>query len=80
MSARVRIGASGWHYKHWCGQLREWAHKIRRWGARLKDIYVYFDNDQAAYAAQNALELKRLVGARAAASPSRRYRAIARTR
>jgi uncharacterized protein YecE (DUF72 family) len=41
--------------------LREWAGKIERWSERLKDIYVYFDNDQAAYAAQNALELKKLV-------------------
>ncbi len=44
--------------------LAEWAEKIRRWSARLKNIYVYFDNDQAAYAARNALELKRLVAGR----------------
>jgi uncharacterized protein YecE (DUF72 family) len=41
--------------------LREWVRKISRWGERLKEIYVYFDNDQAAYAANNALELKSLV-------------------
>jgi uncharacterized protein YecE (DUF72 family) len=27
----------------------------------LKAIYIYFDNDQAGYAAQNALELKQMV-------------------
>jgi uncharacterized protein YecE (DUF72 family) len=48
--------------------LREWAKRIREWQRRLKAIYVYFDNDQTAYAAHNALELKRLVGEAAAAS------------
>ncbi len=45
------------------GTLRNWAAKIASWGRDLKDIYVYFDNDQAAYAAKNALELKHLVDA-----------------
>ena len=42
-------------YSH--GQLREWARRIEQWSAKLKAIYIYFDNDQAGYAAQNALEL-----------------------
>ncbi len=42
-------------------QLRVWARRIEEWSARLKAIYIYFDNDQAAYAAQNALDLKTLV-------------------
>jgi uncharacterized protein YecE (DUF72 family) len=42
-------------------QLREWARRIERWSAKLKAIYIYFDNDQAGYAAQNALELKQMV-------------------
>ncbi len=41
--------------------LRDWARKIERWRERLGNIFVYFDNDQAGYAAQNALALKRLV-------------------
>jgi uncharacterized protein YecE (DUF72 family) len=41
--------------------LSEWAEKVERWGERLRDIYVYFDNDQVGYAARNALELKRMV-------------------
>jgi uncharacterized protein YecE (DUF72 family) len=43
--------------------LTAWAAKIGRWSRTLRDIYVYFDNDQAAYAVQNALELKHLMGA-----------------
>jgi uncharacterized protein YecE (DUF72 family) len=41
--------------------LREWATKIQGWSRRLREIYLYFDNDQAGYAAQNALQLKQLV-------------------
>ena len=29
--------------------------------AGLRAVYVYFDNDQAGYAVENALELKRLL-------------------
>jgi uncharacterized protein YecE (DUF72 family) len=46
-------------YSH--AQLRAWARQIEQWAATLKAIYIYFDNDQAGYAAQNALELKRMV-------------------
>lgn len=38
--------------------LQSLAVMIREWRQYLKDIYVYFDNDQAAFAAHNALELK----------------------
>jgi uncharacterized protein YecE (DUF72 family) len=41
--------------------LEEWAERIRKWRRRLKGIYVYFDNDQEAFAVRNALELKRMV-------------------
>lgn len=40
------------------GTLREWAARIREWQKTLRAIYVYFDNDQAAYAVENALMLK----------------------
>jgi uncharacterized protein YecE (DUF72 family) len=40
-------------------KLREWADRIEKWTTHMKAIYVYFDNDQAGYAAQNALALKR---------------------
>ena len=42
-------------------QLRDWARRIARWRQRLKAVYVYFDNDQAGYAAKNAAELKSMV-------------------
>lgn len=41
--------------------LRQWAAHIRRW-QDLKQVYVYFDNDEAAYAVRNALSLKELLG------------------
>jgi uncharacterized protein YecE (DUF72 family) len=44
--------------------LRAWAERIVDWSERLKGIYVYFDNDQAGYAAFNALTLKRMVDQR----------------
>jgi uncharacterized protein YecE (DUF72 family) len=50
-------------YSH--AQLRAWARRIEEWSARMKAVYIYFDNDQAGYAAQNALELKRMVFDRA---------------
>ena len=42
-------------------RLREWAQWIEKQSKRLKAIYVYFDNDQAGYAAQNALRLLAMV-------------------
>jgi uncharacterized protein YecE (DUF72 family) len=42
-------------------KLRAWAKRIAEWSEKLKAIYVYFDNDQAGYAALNAQELKEMV-------------------
>jgi uncharacterized protein YecE (DUF72 family) len=39
--------------------LRKWTQHIRGWESSLKAVYVYFDNDQAGYAALNALALRR---------------------
>ena len=39
-------------------QLKKWAKKCKRWQAEGKDVYIYFDNDQAGYAAFNALKLQ----------------------
>ena len=41
--------------------LAMWAARIEKWRQRLKQVYVYFDNDQAGYAARNALQLKTLL-------------------
>jgi uncharacterized protein YecE (DUF72 family) len=43
--------------------LREWAQRLDGWRRSLKAAYVYFDNDQAGYAAHDAQRLKALVGA-----------------
>jgi uncharacterized protein YecE (DUF72 family) len=42
-------------------RLREWARWIEHQAKSLKAVYVYFDNDQAGYAAQNALALRHMV-------------------
>ena len=42
-------------------ELAEWAARIRRWSRTMKAIYVYFDNDDSAYAVDNALTLKRML-------------------
>jgi uncharacterized protein YecE (DUF72 family) len=34
---------------------------VRRWSSEGRDVYVYFDNDQKAYAPHDALELARQV-------------------
>lgn len=39
-------------------RLGKWARQIEIWAREYKAIYVYFDNDQAGYAANNALTLK----------------------
>ncbi|HTL47843.1 MAG TPA: DUF72 domain-containing protein [Verrucomicrobiae bacterium] len=43
-------------------QLEEWATRIRAWRKEKRSVYVYFDNDQAAYAVRNAAELNVLLG------------------
>ena len=41
--------------------LRAWADRIVDWSKELKSVYVYFDNDQAGYAASNGLTLKKFI-------------------
>jgi uncharacterized protein YecE (DUF72 family) len=41
-------------------QLRDWAAKARQWAGRGgKDVYLFFDNDQAGYAVRNALGIQK---------------------
>ena len=56
----VRLHGPGGKYQgsYSNAKLREWASRIREWQKTLRGIYIYFDNDQAGYAAQNALQLK----------------------
>ena len=53
-------------------QLAAWAKRIDNWSAKLQAAYVYFDNDDSAFAVKNALTLKRMVGQTTAASSRRR--------
>jgi uncharacterized protein YecE (DUF72 family) len=41
--------------------LAGWAKDISAWAARGLEVFCYFDNDEAGYAAQNALELQEMV-------------------
>jgi uncharacterized protein YecE (DUF72 family) len=57
--AYVRLHGPGDRYQGTYSepQLGEWARRIAEWRKRLKAIYVYFDNDQAGYAAADAAAL-----------------------
>jgi uncharacterized protein YecE (DUF72 family) len=41
--------------------MEQWAARIRTWARDLKAVYVYFDNDQAAHAVENARDLRYMV-------------------
>jgi uncharacterized protein YecE (DUF72 family) len=41
--------------------LENWADKCRDWAAEGKDVFVYFDNDEAGYAAFNAITLQKML-------------------
>ncbi|MCS7314717.1 MAG: DUF72 domain-containing protein [Bryobacterales bacterium] len=53
-------GAYGGRYGP--GGLRPWAERIRGWLCEGLDLYVYFDNDEAGYAVQDALTLREILG------------------
>jgi uncharacterized protein YecE (DUF72 family) len=52
--------------------LAGWARRIKAWLAEGRDVYCYFDNDQKAYAAGDALRLKAKLAARGRAQRARR--------
>jgi uncharacterized protein YecE (DUF72 family) len=62
----IRLHGPGGKYQgsYSTKQLADWAERILSWN-KLKHVFVYFDNDQAGYAALNALELKRLMARQA---------------
>jgi uncharacterized protein YecE (DUF72 family) len=45
------------------GTLRRWARQIENWYDVGKNVYVYFDNDEAGYAPHNAIALKKMLSA-----------------
>lgn len=63
--AYVRLHGPGGKYQgtYSDSALRHWAAQISKWRAQLDSVYVYFDNDEAGYAAKDALRLKELVEA-----------------
>jgi uncharacterized protein YecE (DUF72 family) len=60
--AYVRLHGPGGKYQGSYSDeaIAEWAHRVRSW-RHLREVHVYFDNDQAGYAAENALRLKKAV-------------------
>lgn len=61
--AYVRLHGPGGAYQgsYDASALADWARRIREWHTVLEGVYIYFDNDQAGFAARNALELKSLL-------------------
>jgi uncharacterized protein YecE (DUF72 family) len=61
--AYVRLHGPGNKYQgsYSDAALLRWAEWVRNWSPKLRAIYIYFDNDQAGYAAHNALALKKLI-------------------
>ncbi|HET9109244.1 MAG TPA: DUF72 domain-containing protein [Ktedonobacterales bacterium] len=62
--AYVRLHGPAGPYQGCYGDqaLSDWAERLRAWRTSLTSgVYVYFDNDQAGFAARNALELRALV-------------------
>lgn len=60
--AYVRLHGPGGKYQGTYSDsvLETWAKRIGRWRKELNAVYVYFDNDEAGYAAKDALRLRKL--------------------
>jgi uncharacterized protein YecE (DUF72 family) len=66
--AYVRLHGPGpgkYQESYSASRLRRWARQVEVWAKHLAAIYIYFDNDQAAYAARNALTLKQMMDGKA---------------
>jgi len=61
----VRLHGPAGRYQGLYGKkgLEPWARDIRAWREAGRTVYCYFDNDQAGFAARDALALRELVGA-----------------
>ncbi|WP_300601259.1 DUF72 domain-containing protein [Niabella sp.] len=59
----VRLHGPGGKYqgKYSRPVLKTWMKRCKEWQAAGKDVYIYFDNDQAGYAAANAQSLSRML-------------------
>ncbi|HEY9007350.1 DUF72 domain-containing protein [Ohtaekwangia sp.] len=56
----IRLHGPGGKYQgsYTKATLKRWAKRMSDWAAAGKDVYIYFDNDQAGYAAFNAKQLQ----------------------
>jgi uncharacterized protein YecE (DUF72 family) len=59
----VRLHGPGAKYQgsYTAEALTRWAAQLVAWSPKLRNVYVYFDNDDSGYAVYNALELRELV-------------------
>jgi uncharacterized protein YecE (DUF72 family) len=59
----IRLHGPGGPYQGCYGAqtLSGWAGAISAWSRQSRDVYCYFDNDEAGFAAQNALELQEML-------------------
>jgi uncharacterized protein YecE (DUF72 family) len=65
--AYVRLhgpGVEKYQASYSAGRLRCWKQEIEAWAKDLAAIYIYCDNDQAGYAARNALKLRDMITGR----------------
>lgn len=60
----VRLHGPGEAYQGRYGRhrLAPWAERIRSWCEQGRDVFCYFDNDQAGYAPQDAADMLSLIG------------------
>ena len=61
--AYIRLHGPGAKYQgsYSDSALLNWTEQLHAWSEKLRAAYVYFDNDQSGYAAQDALRLIRFV-------------------
>jgi uncharacterized protein YecE (DUF72 family) len=59
----VRLHGPGNKYQgdYTRADLQTWTNRIADWRSKLQQIFIYFDNDQAGFAAKNALQLRGMV-------------------
>lgn len=59
----IRLHGPGDSYQGQYGAkgVRPWAHRCVEWSQDGKDVFCYFDNDEAGYAVKDALVLRKLV-------------------
>lgn len=55
----IRLHGPGKKYRgsYSAASLTKWTKNCRKWLQQKRDVYVYFDNDEKAFAAKNALQL-----------------------